>query len=80
MRMSYVQDSSCGRWIPDSQPGRLGCRMGTGWWLWLGRAWRGWAMRKQCPGSGHRAPVCPSSSLTLRLTASSAWCVLRGRG
>ncbi|XP_037694696.1 Na(+)/H(+) exchange regulatory cofactor NHE-RF4 isoform X2 [Choloepus didactylus] len=64
---------SYGRWSQDCQPRRPGCRLGTGWWLWPGRVWRGWAMKKRCPGSGRRVPASPSPSSILRLTASSAW-------
>ena len=78
--MSASQVSSCGRWTQDCQRRRPGCRLGTGWWLWLGRAWKGWAMKRQCPRSGRRAPASRSLSLTLRLTASSTWCELRGGG
>lgn len=78
MRMFVSQDSSSGRWTQDCQLRKPGCRLGTGWWLWLGRVWRGWAMRRPCPGSGRRAPVSPSLLSTLRLTASSAWCERRG--
>ncbi|XP_036716083.1 Na(+)/H(+) exchange regulatory cofactor NHE-RF4 isoform X2 [Balaenoptera musculus] len=73
VRMSASQVSSCGRWTQDCQRRRPGCRLGTGWWLWLGRAWKGWAMKRQCPRSGRRAPASRSLSLTLRLTASSTW-------
>ena len=74
------QDSSCGRWTQDSPLRRPGCRLGTGWWLWLGKVWRAWATRRRCPGSGRRARASPSRSSTLRLTASSEWCEHRGRG
>lgn len=79
--MSVSQGSSCGRWTQGCRPTKLGCGLGTGWWLWPGRAWRGWATRRRCPGSELRAPAWPSPSWTPRLTASSEWCVgRRGRG
>lgn len=80
MSLSVSQGSSCGRWTQGCRPTRLGCRLGTGWWPWPGRAWRGWATRRRCPGSELRAPAWPSLSWTPRLTASSEWCGRRRGG
>lgn len=58
--MSASQVSSFGRWTQDCQRRRPGCRLGTGWWLWLGRRRGGAGPREeQCPRSGRRAPESP---------------------
>lgn len=59
VRMSVSQGSSCGKWTRDCPRRGPGCRLGTGWWRWLGRVWRGWATRRRCPGSGRRARDSP---------------------
>lgn len=62
VRMSASQVSSFGRWTRTTNRRKAGMQAGDRpEWLWLGRAWRGWATKKETVSKirGRRLPSLP---------------------